>query len=89
MKFPKINHFLLYGIIIGILFIVVIAISGFFLTPNVNYENSVNGTYSAYGTTHQLQPESIPTIINGITAVTSIIIAFSGAVIELVLPRRF
>lgn len=89
IKLPIINRLLLDGIIIGVFFVIVVAILGFFLTPNVNYEGSINGTYAFYGVTHSLQPESISTIINGITAVTSIIIAFSGAVIGLVYREDF
>jgi hypothetical protein len=89
MKLSKINPFLFDGIIIGSFFVLLVAILGFFLTPNVNYEGSINGTNFFYGATHSLQPDSIPTIINGITAVTSIIIAFSGAVIGLVYREDF
>jgi hypothetical protein len=41
------------------------------------------------GNTHALNFDTIPTVINGITAVTSIIIGFSGAIIGLVYREDF
>ena len=89
MKKMKINVYLLWAIVIAILFMVLITIFGFFLTPNVNYEGAMNGTNLFFGETHPLQPETIPTIINGITAVTSIIIGLSGAILGLVYREDF
>lgn len=52
-----------------------------FMIPNINYSDVKNATLPILGTAYQLNFESIPTIANGITAVTSIIVGFTGAII--------
>jgi len=52
--------------------------------PNINYETASNSTSSFFGNIHSIDYETIPTIINGMTTITSIIIGFSGAIIGLV-----
>jgi hypothetical protein len=79
-------------IFVAIMFLVVIVFTVFFVKPFVNYEGAENGTMgnmSIYGTVHALNYDTIPTVINGITAVTSIIIGFSGAIIGLVYREDF
>lgn len=66
-----------------------IVFTSFFLKPYVNYEGALNSTMSTYGNTHPLNFDTIPTVINGITAVTSIIIGFSGATVGLVYREEF
>ena len=63
-------------LIILFAFLVAAIISVLVMTPNINYSNATNvsGLY-------KINYDSIPTIINGITAVTSIIIGFTGAII--------
>jgi hypothetical protein len=78
-----------WALITALLFIALIVVFGAYLTPNINYEGVINGTNLIFGQTHPLQPETIPTIINGITAVTSIIIAISGAILGLVYREDF
>jgi hypothetical protein len=78
-----------WGKIVVIFFVVLIMSIGLTLKPYVNYEGSSNGTNLIYGDTHALNFETIPTVINGITAVTSIIIGFSGAIIGLVYREDF
>lgn len=79
-------------VLIVIIFAVVIVFTVFFLKPFVNYEGAVNGTMgsmSIYGTVYALNYDTILTVTNGITAVTSIIIGFSGAIIGLVYREDF
>ena len=76
-------------IFVAIFFSLAIVFTVFFVKPYVNYEGSVNGTMSSYGTVHALIYDTVPTIINGISTVTSIIIGFSGAIIGLVYREDF
>jgi len=85
----RINTYLLWAIIVAIVFLVIIITIGLFQTPFVNYEGAVNGTNLSYGNVHALQYGTVPTIINGMTAVTSIIIGFSVAIIALVYREHF
>ena len=88
-KISKPNFYLISGIILAALSLVLIAIFGISLTPNANYEGAINGTNLFFGETHALNYQTIPTVINGITAVTSIIIALSGAILGLVYREDF
>jgi hypothetical protein len=54
----------------------------FVFTPNIGY-NGVISNATLFGITYQLKFDSVPTIINGVTASTSIIIGFTGAIIGL------
>lgn len=85
----KPDRYLHLATIITIVFIVLIGTIGFFLQPNVNYQNAINGTMLFYGDTHSLNFDVIPTVVNGISAVTSIVIGFSGAIIGLVYREDF
>ena len=62
--------------------------AGMFLTskfnPNISYESASNSTSSFFGNTHSIDFETIPTIVNGMTTITSVIIGFSGAIIGIV-----
>jgi hypothetical protein len=87
-KKKGVNKFLVQAGIVTLVFSVAILAIGFCLKPFVNYEGATNGM-SIYGTTYELQYETIPTVINGMTAVTSIIIGFSGAMVSLVYREHF
>ncbi len=66
-----------------ILFSVLIIVTAVIMTPNVDYSNVPNSTVPLFGIRYQIEYSSIPTIINGITASTSIIIGFTGAMVAL------
>ena len=85
----KINTYLFLALTVTIVFSAGIVVTGLLLNPYVNYEGALNRTNWIYGDTHALNFETLPTVINGITAVTSIIIGFSGAIIGLVYREDF
>jgi len=78
------NRYLFWAIFVAIMFMVLIIVVGLFQKPFVNYEGAINGTNPFYGNLHALPYGTLPTVINGITTVTSIIIALSGAMIAIV-----
>jgi hypothetical protein len=59
---------------------VFVIVIGWNFSPNISYSGVTNSTTN-FGERHQLEFNSIPTIINGITASTSIIVGFTGAII--------
>lgn len=85
----KISPYLILSIIVGVLSIALLSVFPIYLNSNINLENIINGSNPFFGQTHPIQPESIPTIVNGLTAVTSVIIGFSGAVLGLVYRQDF
>jgi hypothetical protein len=85
----KTNPYLFWAKITAIVFIILVIVTGLFLKPYIIYEGALNGTNWIYGDTHALKFETVPTVINGITAVTSIIIGFSGAIVGLVYREDF
>jgi hypothetical protein len=88
----KINAYLLWIVIASILFMGLIVTFGVYLTPNINYDTNatnLDGYNLFFGETYSLQATTVPTVINGLTAVTSVIIGFSGAVIGLIYREDF
>jgi hypothetical protein len=83
------NPYSFWAKIITFVFIILVIVIGLFLEPNINFDDAVNGTNWIYGNTYELKFETVPTLINGITAVTSIIIGFSGAMVGLVYREDF
>jgi hypothetical protein len=75
---PKYIGYLMFLLII-VVGAVVISI-GFTFSPKIDY-TSIPYNQTALGNSYWLAFSSIPTIINGITASTSIIIGFTGAII--------
>lgn len=76
--------FVFYLIIVIVLMSVLIIILATIFSPYVSYEGVTNRTLPFVGTQYQLSFNSVPTIINGITASTSIIIGFTGAIIGII-----
>lgn len=81
------NAYLILIIAIAIVFIALV-VTTIGLKPNFDL-GTPNGTNIIWGDTYALKFETIPTVINGITAVTSIIIGFSGAIIGIVYREDF
>lgn len=76
---PKIIKYFALGICV-VSSIAVIALL-FFLSLHIDYNGVSYNTNIFLGKSYSLSFDSIPTIINGITASTSIIIGFTGAII--------
>lgn len=75
---PKIIIY--YMVIIWVVISIAVITIGLILSPHIDYTGiSYNATI--FGKSYWLNFDSIPTIINGITASTSIIIGFTGAII--------
>jgi len=81
LGYPKLLRFGAVGVVI--IFSVLIIVTAVFLTPNVDYSTIPNSTIPLFGIRYQIEYSSMPTIINGITASTSIIIGFTGAMVAL------
>jgi hypothetical protein len=75
LRFGGIGLVLLLGILSSIVALL--------LSPNVDYSLIPNSTLPLFGVRYQIEYTSIPTIINGITASTSVIIGFTGAMVGL------
>lgn len=74
----KIFRYGMYLLIVALSFAIIYVV-GFF-NSNVNYANTPYNV-TIFGNSYMLSFDSIPTVINGITASTSIIIGFTGAII--------
>ncbi len=90
-KNTKLNKYFLYAIIVSITFIGTTIWVQFALNPQIDTTGASNGTITVFGNTWRIAIpfQTVPTIINGITASTSIIIAFSGAFIGIMFREIF
>jgi hypothetical protein len=83
-KMRRIIYFLAISIVIAIAFIFLTGSIAFFLTPQIDYSGTSNGTVNFLGqnvTVTKIPIQTVSSLINGITALTSIIVSFTGAMI--------
>jgi hypothetical protein len=82
---PKLMLFYMIALIVAVA--IALVFLTLYLTPYADY-STTNSTTDFWGTKYKLSFDSIPTIINGVTASTSIISGFTGAIIG-IFYRKF
>jgi uncharacterized membrane protein YqjE len=88
----KFSPYLLYAIVIFGAFFVVTVFNQFALHPQIDVTNTPNSTAVIIGDNvvfAKISLQNVPTVINGITASTSIVIGFIGVVVGILMREIF